>query len=335
VRARPPDLDDESVTGALRDGWNLSVTSASYLPEGGGSHHWKVRDATGTDFFVTVDDLDQRDWLGHSREEVLDGARRALATVVALQHEAALGFVVAPLAGAESTLVRRVGLRYVVSVYPFLVGTSYPFGPYTDPGLRAAVVDMLAALHGATRVVADIAPRHEPEVGYREELNAFLADPDRCWDAGPFSQPAQQLLGAHVAELTAVTSGFDRLVERSASEAAPVVTHGEPHPANVMSVSGRVVLIDWDTVGLASPERDLWLVIEHGTEDASRYEAATGHAVDPTAMTMYRLRWYLDDIASAVHLFRRPHERTADTQRWLGGLGPRLRSLEWWLGALR
>jgi spectinomycin phosphotransferase len=330
VRARPPDLGDEAVTGALADGWGLHATSAEYLPQGGGSHHWKVADVTGGEFFVTVDDLDQRDWLGHTREEALDGARRALTTVAALRGDAALRFVVAPLAGADGALVRRVRLRYAVSVYPFLAGTSYPFGPYTDPGLRVAVVGMLAELHAATPVVAGIAPPHQPVVGYRGDLDAFLREPGRPWGAGPFSRPAQEVLGAHAAELAAVTAAFDRLAERTAPGAGSVVTHGEPHPANVMSVPGDLVLVDWDTVGLAPPERDLWLVVEDGSEDARRYEAATGHAVDPAAMRMYRLRWYLDDIASAVHLFRHPHERTADTQRWWDGLAPRLGSLATW-----
>jgi len=318
------------VTGALAEGWGLYASSAEYLPQGGGSHHWKVADVTGGEFFVTVDDLDQRDWLGHTREEVLDGARRALATVAALRADAGLRFVVAPLAGAEGALVRRVGLRYAVSVYQFLAGTSYPFGPYTDPRLRAAVVRMLPALHAATPVVAGTAPPHQPIVGYRGDLDAFLREPGRPWGAGPFSRPAQEALSAHAAELAAVTAAFDRLAQRTAPGAGSVVTHGEPHPANVMSVPGDVVLVDWDTVGLAPPERDLWLVVEDGSEDAGRYEAATGHRVDPTAMTMYRLRWYLDDVASTVHIFRHPHERTADTQRWWDGLAPRLASLGSW-----
>jgi spectinomycin phosphotransferase len=331
VRARPADLDDEAVLGAVADGWGLQVTSSAYLPEGGGSHHWKVTDAAGSDLFVTVDDLDERDWLGHTREQVLNGARRALTTVAALRDEAGLRFVVAPLAGTESTLVRRVDARYAVSVYPFLVGNSYPFGPYMDPNLRVGALDMLAALHRATPVVSDIAPAHEPVVGYRQDLDAFLREPDSPWDAGPFSEPAREILTTHATELAAVANGFDRLVGQCASQqAGPVVTHGEPHPANVMSVSGSLFLIDWDTVGLARPERDLCLVIEDGTEDARRYEAATGHAVDPAAMTIYRLRWYLDDIASAVHLFRHPHERTADTQGWWEGLAPRLGLLESW-----
>ena len=101
-----------------------------------------------------------------------------------------------------------------------------------------------------------------------------------------------------------------------------------------MRVGYDVVLIDWDTVGLARPERDLWLVVEEGTGDSDRYEAASGRRVDPAAMTLYRLRWYLDDIASAIRLFRHGHDRTADTEGWWEGLAPRVDALASWRHAL-
>jgi hypothetical protein len=50
---------------------------------------------------------------------------------------------------------------------------------------------------------------------------------------------------------------------------------------------------------------------------------------------LYRLRWYLDDLASAIRLFRNSHLDTADTRRWWHGLVPRLEQLPVWLGVLR
>ena len=55
---------------------------------------------------------------------------------------------------------------------------------------------------------------------------------------------------------------------------------------------------------------------------------------DPAVLTLYRARWYLDDLASAVRLFGRPHGENADTQRWFDGLAPRLARLPQWLGQL-
>jgi spectinomycin phosphotransferase len=97
-----------------------------------------------------------------------------------------------------------------------------------------------------------------------------------------------------------------------------------------MLVSGTLMLIDWDTVALAAPERDLWMVAPEGDDLLGRYEAATGHNIDPATMTLYALRWYLDDIASAVQLFASPHQLTADTQHWSADLVSRVGSLGSW-----
>jgi spectinomycin phosphotransferase len=332
VRTRPSDLNDEAVTRSISDGWHVQVASMSYVPEGGGSHHWKVKDARGEAFFVRVDDLDDKDWLGDGRNAVFDGLARALATAGALRRDAELPFVVAPLLAADGALARRLNPRYAISVYPYLDGVSYPFGPYTDARVRAAALEMVIAVHGATPVVVHLAPRHEPKIGRRDDLDAFLREPDRPWSTGPFADPAHELLAARAAAIAYVVRGFDRLVDATAGArlAAAVVTHGEPHPANVMSVSDHLALIDWDTVALAPPERDLWLLTADGDDPLSRYQAVTGRHVDAATMTLYRLRWYLDDIASAVRLFRAPHERTADTQRWWDGLAPRVEAMDSW-----
>jgi hypothetical protein len=51
-------------------------------------------------------------------------------------------------------------------------------------------------------------------------------------------------------------------------------------------------------------------------------------------MTLYRLRWYLDDLASAVRLLRNPHDDTPDTRRWQHALGPQLEQLSEWRDVL-
>ena len=97
-----------------------------------------------------------------------------------------------------------------------------------------------------------------------------------------------------------------------------MITHGEPHPGNVMRVGSRRMLIDWDTVGLAPPERDLWLVVSETGEEARRYADLTGRAVDPARLALYRLRWALDDICAFVNRLRTEHRHTADTEHaWL------------------
>jgi len=303
-----------------------------YVPEGAGSYHWKLTDAEGRPHFVTVDDLDNKDWFGHVRETVFDGLQRALNTSAALRHEAGLEFVVAPVADRDGELLRRVDDRYTVSVFPYLTGRSHAFGAYADEPLRDEAMDIVARLHQSAAVVQDRAPSHVPSYGGRDDLNAFLLDSDRPWDGGPYSEAAHRLLRANAAELAELATGYDRLVESTVpARAHSVITHGEPHQANLMSVDGRLALIDWDTVAMAPPERDVSLIATARNEGIDRYEQTTGRTVDRSVITLYRLRWYLDDLASAIRLFRNQHRDTADTRLWWDGLAPNLQQLPRWL----
>ena len=45
---------------ALADGWGLSAETLRYAPVGGGSYHWVVTSDPGEQWFVTVDDLDDK-----------------------------------------------------------------------------------------------------------------------------------------------------------------------------------------------------------------------------------------------------------------------------------
>jgi spectinomycin phosphotransferase len=93
-----------------------------------------------------------------------------------------------------------------------------------------------------------------------------------------------------------------------------VITHGEPHPENILRAAGKLHLIDWDTAGLALPERDLWMVGEADSREAERYAELTGHRVDAAAMHMYRMRWSLEEITLSLGEFRGPHEQNEDTE---------------------
>jgi spectinomycin phosphotransferase len=335
VRSAPADLTPDRLTAALAEGWRLRPGSIEYVPEGGGSYHWKLLDEDGQPHFVTVDDLDDKDWMGKTRQAVLDGLSAALNTAAALRCEAGLKFVVAPVVAVDGQPLRRVDGRYTVSVFPFLAGRSYQFGRYPDARLRDQALDLIAALHRSTAAVQGRAPRHVLSFGGRDDLDAFLLEPDRPWQGGPFSEAGRHAFVTRAADLAELASGFDHLVEvTSVARADTVITHGEPHPGNLMSVDGRLVLIDWDTAAMAAPERDVSLIVTAANDDVDRYQEATGRELDPVVITLYRLRWYLDDLASAVRIFRNRHGDTADTRRCLDGLAPELGQLSTWLDRL-
>ena len=311
MRSLPEDFDAGSLVEALADGWGLEVENIEYAPVGGGSYHWVVTDVAGRRCFVTVDDLDRKPWLGETREDVFDGLRRAFQTAVALR-EAGLRFVIAPMLTSRGETLRRAGSRYSIALFPFVDGRPGGFGAL-DPADRPAVFAILAELHAATPLVDALAHTMDLDLPGRRSLESALREMDRPWSAGPFSERARRLLAGRASDLGEWLARLHRLgADLARSRGAWVVTHGEPHAGNVMRTRTGHVLIDWDTVALGPPERDLWMLVGDVTDDAAAYTAATGRALDATALRYFRLRWDLADIAAFTDLLRSPHRESED-----------------------
>ena len=184
---------------------------------------------------------------------------------------------------------------------------------------RLALVGVLARLHGATPLARRTAPARDPSPASRPALEAALGELSQPWSGGPYSEPTRRLLARHATRLGRALARFDELVHGAASSGPAVITHGEPHPGNVLRSAGGLLLIDWDTAGLALPERDLWLAAGDDARAAGHYAELTGRQVSGAAMDLYRLRWSLDDIALFVRDIRGPHEQNEDTElAWAG-----------------
>jgi len=314
MKALPEELDQAALLLSLAEGWGFEAEVADYADVGFGSYHWLVTDAAGARGFVTVDDLDRKPWLGDTRAAAFAGLRLAFNTAVALR-DGGLAFVVAPIPASGGETVRRLGSRYTVALFPVVDGTAGQFGPHESADERAAVTAMLARLHGATAAVRGVPRPSELGVPGRRQLESALREVDAVWAGGPLSDPARRVLAAHASDVEALLAAEVRLgAEVAARSTNWVVTHGEPHPGNVMRSGEELLLVDWDTVALAPPERDLWLVAGEQEDELDLYTAATGHPVDAGAITFYKLAWELADLAAFVDLFRSPHRRDEDTE---------------------
>ncbi|MFF2848020.1 phosphotransferase [Streptomyces sp. NPDC058001] len=317
MKDQPADIDESALRRALT-AWKIDAASLTYAPVGFGDHHWTAVDTGGRPWFVTVADLAYKPHCGTGTRAAYGGLRRAMDTAASLRED--LGFVVAPERTPDGGTVLRLDERYAVSVFPFLDATSGEFGQVLDAEERGRVLDLLAELHRAAppASVSVLAP----ELPSRAALEAALGELDRPWSGGPYAESARALVTEHAVGFRHRLAAFDREAAALRERDAPrVVTHGEPHPGNLLRLGTRPLLVDWDTAGLAVPERDLWHVARDA-DDLARYAAASGHVPDPAALTLYRLRWDLDDVSVYLNLFRAPHTRTADAeQSWEGLTG--------------
>ncbi len=312
MKSLPHEFDVNALDASLADGWGFEVEKLDYAPVGGGSYHWTAEDREGERRFVTVDDLDSKPWLGNTRDTAFDGLECAFDTAAALRNSG-LDFVVAPIMSRQGETLRRIGPRHTIALLPFVDGQAGRFGEYDDAE-RAALVPMLAKLHETTPAVRSTARSIELELPGRRGLDAALAAMDQAWVGGPLSEPARRLLAPHAADLARLLAVGDRLAAEVATRRAGwVITHGEPHAANVLRAAEGHLLVDWDTVALAPPERDLWMLVDDDADKATEYADATGHRLDPVALSYFRLRWDLDDIAAFTNVLRSPHREDKDS----------------------
>ncbi|HEX3331670.1 MAG TPA: phosphotransferase [Gaiellales bacterium] len=315
MRTQPTDLDRADLAAALAAGWGLEGAELTYVPEGAGSHHWRCR-AGSEERFVSVDDLAAATLAAANEDAMFALLERAYGTAGALRDDAALGFVVSPIPDGDGRRLRRLGPRYAVRVAPVIAGSAGAFDDH-DPETLGDVAALVAELHGATgRVPAGLPAVADLRIPWRAELETALAEVAEPWTTGPLAEPARALLAARAGEVAERLGRHDAETEGVlGTRARWVVTHGEPHPGNVIrDPAGGLHLIDWDTAMIAPRERDLQAIL--GDDDAGwdDYRAVAGAVeFDRDALGLYRRMWPLTDIASYVTTLRRPHEETEDT----------------------
>src|ERR1700744_5786251 len=133
MKDQPAGVSEQELRLALDQGWDLRPDQLRYAPVGAGSYHWTARDGQGRRWFITVDDLDDKSWLGTPRAGAGAGLRAALGTARALRDRAGLEFVVAPEPARDGAALRPVNQRYAVAVYALIEGSSGEFGQPLAP----------------------------------------------------------------------------------------------------------------------------------------------------------------------------------------------------------
>lgn len=310
----PEDLHEGALAGALQRGWGIGVAAMAYRAVGWGSHHWEVGGADGTRWFVTVDELGQKRLLtSESADEGFARLTASLSSAVALK-DAGLDFVLAPLPLAEGRPAVRLGERFSVAVYPFVQGESFAWGEWA-PGQRARLAEMLAAVHMAPPEARRHALAEEFAIPFRDELEAGCSGRGIS-DRGPYALPLGRLLAEHATAIRRTLQRYDDLVVTArAMPARNVLTHGEPHPGNTMLTADGWRLIDWDTVLIAPPERDLWSLDPGDGSILDAYAATAGVTPVPALLELYRLGWDVKDMAVDAARLLGPHTGTADDDK--------------------
>jgi spectinomycin phosphotransferase len=312
VRGALPSVDVAQLQTILAREWRLADSELDYLPVGGGAYHWAATSPAGRRF-ITVDDLDTKPWLGTDRDSAFAGLLGAYRTAHELWCGPARSVVVAPEPAGSGDCAYRICDRYSVAVFPFVAGEPGEWGDTVERAEKERLVSLLARLHA---IAPASARRHRLEVADRPRFEQLLTELDRPWNSGPFADAARQELADHSGLIADWFGRFDELAAQL-GPFEPVITHGEPHPGNLLRTADGIRLVDWDTVAVDRPERDLWMLEDGSGHATSVYEKLTGRVVDPNAITIYRLAWKLADLVAFTVQLYAPHDADPDTEKAL------------------
>ncbi len=316
----PAGLSHGNLAVVIEQTWGVAVDSLVYRPVGFGSHHWMAIDDLGRRHFVTVDELSPESRTGDEVSVLGLRLRPALTAAVDLRASGC-SFVVAPITTeADEPFVRFDS--YAVALYPFIEGRSFSFDETFRQADRHRVLEVVAALHRVP--LTSIRPPEAdgfvvPWLDQLDQLDQLDGSVrGRAVPEAPHAAVVSQLLLDNEAGIRTLIARYRTLVEQYLSDPGPVViTHGEIHPGNVMATSEGWMIVDWDTVLVAPPERDLWRLAQGGGSVLREYADATGTVPDERLFDLYAIRWELADIASFAAELLRPHEDTEDSRKAL------------------
>ncbi|HEY0871447.1 MAG TPA: phosphotransferase, partial [Acidothermaceae bacterium] len=286
-----------------------------YSAVGFGSHHWQVVDEAGRRYFVSLDDLEARRRSAEdTHDRVYERLRAALLTARTLDDSGAT-FVVAPVRTLDGDVLRRIRGQYAAALYPFVEGRERDFGDTFPEAERGQVLRLIAVLHSSPAVLWGSAHVEDFVHPQRDEIAYALDELAAPWETGPYGDRARSWFEVRANRIERTLEEYDRLAEQARQRPdRMVLTHGEPHPGNLIETTDGWLLVDWDTALVAPPERDLWHL--RGAEPSSfgAYTSVAGHDVVPGMLEFYRVAWELDDIASLAARFHRAHDDTEDAR---------------------
>ncbi len=327
---RPDDLTEAQIRAELAASWNFAAETLSYLPVGFGSHHWHAADAAGRQLFLIVHDLPH---MLHSRLDTAEAAFGRLETAfgcaLSLHQDEKLEFVLAPLPTVSRKVASRLSSRYSLAVCPYLIDCEQGHDGAFPAADRPAVVRLLTDLHRATPPVAP----QQCDFGLQnaDGLRSAIDSTGEPWRTGHYGERARALLARHADGVTALMTAYGELADEARSRPERfVVTHGEPGAWNVLKTPGGFVIVDWDYVQLAPPERDLWDLAETDRSVLAAYTEATGTVIDSGALALFRMWYDLSEIAGYIELFRVAHDDTEDSAESWKNLEDFLRPAERW-----
>jgi spectinomycin phosphotransferase len=289
-----PAIQDEAITGMLREAYGLNATQVIFLPLGADQH---------TAVYRAVSDESKQHFV-KLRSGEFNGTT---VSVPHHLHENGVPHIIPPLSTRQQELWVKLD-GFTLAVYPFVDGKN---------GYETRLLDhhwislgqTLKVIHNIElpAALADQIQRETYSSIWREKVRRFQTEVDQTRFDDPVAADFAALLKTKRREINHLVNRAERLgavLQQQSLEF--VLCHADIHAGNMLiDTQGKLHVIDWDTLIFAPKERDLmfpggglgagWLTPEK--EEALFYDGYGEVDIDPVALAYYRYERIVQDIA--------------------------------------
>lgn len=287
-----PDIVETSIAACLRDSYGIAVSSITFLPLGA-DRHTAVYRARGNhaDLFIKL------------RSGNFD---HAAVIIPRLLHAYGIGQIISPIPNQQGSLW-TVLEGYMLILYPFIDGQDGFTRPLTAENWFA-LGRSLKAIHAAVLPADSVQtlPRETYSPHWRERVTLFLKQVEEQSFSDPIAAEFAAFLHEKAAEISALVTYAHSLASVVQKRGLPeTVCHADIHIGNVLiTESGMLYVVDWDTLMLAPKERDLMFIgmgMAHSatlTEDEQTVLFYQGYGpceIDTAAVAYYRCERVVQD----------------------------------------
>ncbi len=241
---KKPDLSDEKIIGCLRDNYDIVAVQIDFLPLGADRNTAVYRAITvDADYFVKLRRGD------FNQNTVL---------VPRLLHDQGIAQVIAPLFNKRGHLWTTLDSFHVI-LYPFIKGES---GWERDLSAQNWIElgQALKRIHTVTLPTTIQSVQRETFSSFwRSQVREFQSYVETASIDDPVSVELGAFMREKKQEISALVFHADRLAAVLQGQNLPfALCHADIHVGNVLiTPTGMLYVVDWDTMILAPKERDL------------------------------------------------------------------------------
>ncbi len=288
-----PHIQDAAIKSSLQSQYGLLAVKLEHLP-------------LGADKNTAVYCMLAEDERGLYLKLRLGDFNKATVIVPKLLRDNGVKQVIAPIPTNNQQLWANEG-SYNLTLYPYIEGKNGFETELTD-NQWIALGAVLKELHTfrAPQALKEGIPQEEFSAESREIVKGFLDRIGKDVFKEPTAAKLADFMKSHKAVIEEITQKAEELAKLLRGQKLDfVLCHSDVHAGNVLiDVTGKMYVVDWDTLQFAPKERDLMFIgggiggVWDKPEEAALFYQGYGPTdINPKALLYYRCERIVADIA--------------------------------------